>query len=103
MDAYILSLVAQSKLAKRDDIETFDESSTRVNRSKVKQGGSIAFFVVMLAMSCYAAYLSWTRNGSELVGMKTGPRRIIYAIVAFIYGLSYLTSYAVFLRNTGIR
>jgi hypothetical protein len=102
MDAFILSLVAKSKLARADKVETFDDAAAAdAKNPKTSAGGSIMFFVIMLAVSCYAGYLSWTRNGS--FGMATGPRKILYAIVAFLYGLSYLTSYAVFLRQTGIR
>ncbi len=101
MDAFILSRLAKSKLARADKVETFDDAAAADAKNSNTSAGSIMFFVIMLAVSCYAGYLSWTRNG--FYGMKTGPRRILYAIVAFLYGLSYLTSYAVCLRQTGIR
>ncbi len=101
MDAFILSRLAKSKLVRADKVETFNDTAADAKNQSTSAGGSIMFFVIMLAVSCYAGYLSWTRNG--FYGMETGPRRILYAIVAFFYGMSYLTSYAVFLRQTGIR
>ena len=98
MDAYMFSVVAER--FKRDRVETFASDNAAAVK-KTTSGGSVMMFVVMLVISSYAAYLSWTRN--TLNNMKIGPRKILYAIVAFMYGLSYLISYAVFLRQTEFR
>jgi len=88
MDAiYIIREISKIKNRKSLDKEKFSVD----NNDKIINYGQILSFII----GTYAAYLSYTCNTKE--NMDCGMK-VIYAILAYIFGLLYLLYYFLF-RN----
>ena len=72
---------------------------TYVTEKKEEQAGGasgagvafgLIFFIIMIVLGFFAAFLCWRCNKAEDMGL-----RIIYTLMAFIYGIPYLLYYLI--------
>ena len=79
-----LSKQENKPLIKEDKIEKFNMNT---------DGGSMLGMIISIAIGGYAAYLSYECNTRHNM---SEPMKIIYAILAYIFGLLYLIYYVLF-------
>ena len=63
------------------------------NQEKVKQYQFSLLDLVIILVSFYAVYLSWSCNTMKKVDLLL---KLIYAFFAFLFGMPYVLFYAVF-------
>lgn len=81
---YSAYVYVKERVQKKD---TFDDKSTSF---------SIIGTIVSVAIGVLAAYLSWDCNTKA--GVNTGLR-ILFAFLAFIFGIIYIVLYLIFLQG----
>jgi hypothetical protein len=79
-----LSKQENKPLIKEDKIEKFDKNT---------DGVSILGMIISIAIGGYSAYLSYECNTRHNM---SEPMKIIFAILAYIFGLLYLIYYVLF-------
>ena len=90
MDAlFIIKEITELKHKKL--LEKKEEFTEDINYQKI----NIIGYILVITIGIYAAYLSYTCNSKENVN---DVLKVIYAILAYIFGLFYLLYYFLF-RN----
>lgn len=76
---------AQQKKEDREKKEHFQIGNINISISNIISS------VISIAISAFAAYLSWECNRNTHTVL-----RVVYAVLAFIFGLFYLIYYAIY-------
>lgn len=85
MDAlFIIKEIAKRKKLSKKEKFTEDIDYQKIN---------IIGYILIVSIGIYAAYLSYTCNSKENIN---GVLKVIYAILAYIFGLFYLLYYFLF-------
>ena len=72
------------------------DSTSHSKQKSSSSGGSVTLILFFL-FSLWAAYLSWSCNTTNLIGIGW---KILYSFGAFIQGIFYILNYYLFKMNT---